>query len=433
MLWISLALASVHEQQRLLPPEVPEPIVREATPPGPPPQVWVYGYYAPWAGDLEDLDWARLTHVAIFWVDLQSDGSVTDTSNWTKYGPKAMELAEPHGVKVHLTLTCFDDDVMQSVLPSSSKRAKLVGELADLVDAYGAHGVSVDCEGMSSGLKDDLVSLVSELKERVEEVTVATPAVDWNGAYDYDALAYAGDALFIMGYGYHWSNGDPGPVGPLYGGDPWSKYSLEWSVEDYRTWGAPDDRIILGLPLYGRDWPSTNTTVPGTATGEGSAVTMVEAIPECEAIGRNYDSQTECAYCFPTSTSQLWYDDHQSIEAKVAWAVDQELLGVGFWALNYEGGDPDFWDMMAEQTGAGEEQPQDTDSPGDSAPIDDSGPGLDSDEEGGRGRAIGEREPIGSGCGSTPTQPGGWLLLGLVGLVTTRLRRRRVGYQNMSV
>ena len=33
-----------------------------------------------------------------------------------------------------------------------------------------------------------------------------------------------------------------------------------------------------------------------------------------------------------------------------AFAVDQDLLGVGFWALNYEEGDPAFWAMVQDAT-----------------------------------------------------------------------------------
>ncbi|MEC7987401.1 MAG: glycosyl hydrolase family 18 protein, partial [Myxococcota bacterium] len=62
--------------------------------------------------------------------------------------------------------------------------------------------------------------------------------------------------------GYHWKGGDPGPVDPLFGGSPWSVYSLEWTVEDYRDKGVPDNKIILGLPLYGREWPTENNDVP---------------------------------------------------------------------------------------------------------------------------------------------------------------------------
>ena len=407
-----LALASVHQDHLLNPPDLPPLAGRAELPPGPPPRLWVYGYWAFWAGELDDLDWSRLTHVAIFNVDMNADGTVSDTHHWNDNAARAMELAAPHGTKVHLTLTCFDDDVMESVLPSVEKRATLVETLGTLVDSVGAHGVSVDCEGMSSSLKDDLVAFVGELSARVDEVTVATPAIDWNGAYDYDALAAASDGLFIMGYGYHWSGGNPGPVAPLYGVDPWSAYSLQWSVEDYRTWGTPDDKIILGLPLYGREWPTTGNDVPGTATDSGVAVVMTEAIDA--PYERLYDAGTETPYKFPSSTSQLWYDDTQSVTAKMQYAADEELLGVGFWALNYEGQDPEFWQAVSDVTGVDARDSGDTGGPGDSEPVQD----TDDDQ---RGNVFGDpTDPVACGCSGAGV---GISMSWLVGLVLLRRNR----------
>ena len=412
MFLLSLALASPHME--VLP--VPAPTANRL-PAGPPPEKWVYGYWAYWAGDLEDIDWSRVSHVAIFNVDLEADGTLDDEHHWTDNAATAMALAEPYGTKVHLTLTCFDDDVMESVLPSPSKRAVTVERLGELVDAYGAHGVSVDCEGMPVSLKADLVSFVQELSERVDEVTVATPAIDWSGAYDYDELAYASDGLFIMGYGYHWSGGDPGPVAPLHGGDPWSKYSLEWTVEDYTQNGAPKDRIILGLPLYGRTWPTTDNSVPGTATADGSAIVMKSAVAECDTYGRLYDTVTDTPYYFKTSSSQTWYDDTESLDAKIGWAVDEELLGVGFWALNYEGGDPAFWDMVSRHT-AGEAV--DTGGPTDSA-ADTGDSGIEEVTGPLRGTNTGGEEgPRACGCASGGVG-GAWLL----GLILVSWSRRR--------
>lgn len=393
--------------------------VHPKLPPGPPPEVWVYGYWAYWAGDLEDLDWSRLSHVAIFNVDMNSDGTVSTKSHWTDNAATAMALAEPYGTKVHLTLTCFDDDVMESVLPSASKRAVLVDELGSLVDAYGAHGVSVDCEGMPKALKADLVTFVQELNERVDEVTVATPAVDWRGAYDYDELALASDGLFIMGYGYHWSSSDPGPVAPLHGGDPWSSYSLAWTVDDYLSNGCPADKIILGLPLYGREWPSTDNSVPGTATASSSAVIMSTARGYESTYGRSYDTVTDTPYLFRSSTSQLWYDDIESIDAKIGWAVDEDLLGVGFWALNYEGGDPEFWQMVSDHTGS--EGGEDTDVPRDSA--EDSA--VEEVQSGLRGsNSDAEDGPRACGCSARPG-PGQLGLVALISMSWFLTRRRR--------
>lgn len=310
----------------------------------------VYGYFAPWAGTVADLPWDRLTHVAIFSVDLTASGGFTGLANWHDHAPQAMELAAPYGVKVHLAVTSFDSGTMSTVLGNPSTRATAVEGLRQLVDEYGAHGVAVDFEGMSASNNADLVAFCEELAAVVDEVTVATPAIDWNGAYDYDQLAATTDGLFIMGYDYHWKGGDPGPVAPLAGGAPWGMYSLEWSIDDYITWGTPPEKIILGLPLYGYQWPTTGTNVPGSATGNASAVLFADAVADAEAAGRQWDETTSTPYWFPTGSSQAWYDDTESLDAKIQLAMDEGLGGIGFWAVNYEGGDPEFWDMVAAHT-----------------------------------------------------------------------------------
>ena len=90
-------------------PDISERAARSAPPSATAgPDVWVYGYYPYWVGGMEDLAWDELSHIALFNVNLESDGTVSDTDNWHDMAPTAMALAEPYGVKVHLTLTCFD-------------------------------------------------------------------------------------------------------------------------------------------------------------------------------------------------------------------------------------------------------------------------------------------------------------------------------------
>lgn len=402
---------SVHAAQRHSPPPLPPRAPALPAPPLDPDRAsaWVYGYYASWTGELEDLQWQHLTHVALFSVDLNADGSVDNASLWRDLAPTAMALAAPHGVHVHLTLTCFDDEVMTAVLGDPATRAVAVDTLSTLVNEQGAHGVSVDCEGMPKALKPDLVAFVGELSDQVDEVTVATPAIDWSGAYDYDALAANSDGLFIMGYGYHWSGGDPGPTAPLEGGGDFSKYSLAWTVQDYVDNGTPPEKILLGLPLYGRDWPSEGTEIPGTATAKGSAVTYAAAQRDYVGMDGGYDPIAENPYYFPTSTRQAWIDDRDSLYPKMAYAVDQGLLGFGFWALNYEGDDPAFWADVA-SLAVQVDDPGDSGDPADSAPE--------------RGQVTGEPStPQGCGC-TTQHRPGsGWLCALILGAALLNSRR----------
>jgi spore germination protein len=307
------------------------------------PDVTVYGYWPYWGDPLDTLQWDQLTHVALFNVELNADGSLSQTHRWNNNAPTAMALAAPYGVKVHVTLTSFTDAITNAVLPSATNRARAVSALAGLVNAHGAHGVNVDVEGLDSSQRANFLTFVQELKAAVPEVFLATPAVDWAGAYDYDQLAFASDGLFIMGYGYHWSGGGPGPVAPLYGGSPWGVHSLAWTVNDYRTWGTPDDKIILGLPLYGYDWPTTSTAVPGTSAGTATAAAYTSALATALTHGRQFDAPTRTPYTFPSPTRQLWYDDASSVAERVEYAIDEGLQGVGFWALTYDDADPALW------------------------------------------------------------------------------------------
>ena len=306
-----------------------------------------------------------LTFVALL---MNADGTFSGGDTWNRLGAEAVALGAPHGTRVHLTLTCFDDDVMTAVLTNTSRRSSLVEALGDAVDSVGAHGVSVDCEGVPGALRDPLTDFVVELQERVDEVTIATPAIDWSDAFDKAALSIHADAIFIMGYGYHWSGGSPGPVAPLVGGAPWNDWSLSDTVETYVDEGADPARLVLGLPLYGRTWPTTDNSVPGTATASGTAVSLSSAVDLAATHGRLYDEVTDTPYTFVSSTSQTWYDDSDSLQLKIHWAVERGLAGVGFWALNYEAGDPAFWQMVTDETtGLSPEEPEDTGSAEDTA------------------------------------------------------------------
>jgi hypothetical protein len=342
-------------------------------PPADPPDKVVYGYLPYWTVGPDEVPWAHLTHLAIFNVDLESDGSVSSQSRWTGVAREAVSLGHAAGVKVHLCITSFDGDVMDAVLASPSRRAVTIDALAELVETYGADGVNVDFEGLPVARRADLVTFVTELRARVGEVWLATPAVDWNDAWDYPALAAASDGLFIMGYAYHYTGGGAGPNSPLSAGDLWSRWALDWTVADYLATGAPADKIVLGLPTYGQEWPVADATgVPADTTDDGWSVVYSTAVADAATYGRAYDAGSDTPWYASSSTRQAWYDDADSLSVKMEWAVDQGLAGFGFWAIGYDGNDPVLWaavdaaSHLPEDTGPGttdSDLPEDTDRP----------------------------------------------------------------------
>lgn len=348
------------------------PAWRAAGPPTPGPDRRVYGYKAYWSGTLADMPWDELSDIALFSADVASDGSLSNTSRWGDVAA-ARATADPYGVRVHLCITNFDRESLRTLLGSSTARAALISRLGSEVRSRGAHGVNVDFEGVPAERRAEMVAFVRDLAAEVGEVVVATPAVDWSSAWDYAALSTHAD-LFIMGYGYHWAgSSNAGPVDPLYGGVDFYDRSLDWSVRDYVTKGARKDRILLGLPLYGLEWPTANDAVPGTATARGSSVVWTNARSGATTHGARWHAHSHSPWYF-TGTSQVWHPNVQGVSDRAIYARDADLGGIGFWALNYDAGDPALWEVVREATHDAapepEPEPDDTD---DTAVPDDTG------------------------------------------------------------
>lgn len=326
----------------------PRPVPLPAVTPGP--DAIVYGYQAYWSNDLETVPWDQLSHLAVFSAGATSTGALTDTSRWA-LTDEAVAMAAPYGVKVHLCVTNFDPASLGTLLGSATHRQTLIDNLVDWVDQTGAHGVNVDFEGLPLAQKQNMVTFTKDLDAVVDEVVLATPAVDWSGAWDYSELTKYAD-LFIMGYGYHWSGSSyAGPNDPLYGGSPWAQHSLSWTLDDYRANDADPARVILGLPLYGIRWPVGSNTVPAAATGSGSSVVFSTAWAEAATHGRQYDAVSHTPYWYD-GTRQGWYGDVDTLRERIAYTIDEGFGGIGFWALHYDGDDPDLWAMVAEETTA---------------------------------------------------------------------------------
>jgi hypothetical protein len=342
----------------------PAPLPRSGTRlpiPAPGPDLRVYGYLAYWEDDLASLPWNELTDLAIFSAGASSTGDLTVTERWD-IAPAAVAMAAPYDVRVHLCITNFDPTSLDALLSSASARNHLIDQLVRWEADTGAHGVNVDFEGLPVSVRPEMVQFVADLDAAVGDVVLATPAVDWSGSWDYDQLNLHAD-MFIMGYGYHWSGSSwAGPSDPLLNGagtrwDGVNSRSLTWSVDDYLTWGAVPSRVILGLPLYGTRWPTNDNAVPTETLGEGTDVVFESAWNTAAASGRSYETDAQSPYT-RSGGEQLWYGDEESVRARVQFVRDQtDLAGIGFWAMHYDGDDPQFWDMIRTEARSGADDP----------------------------------------------------------------------------
>jgi len=316
--------------------------------PTPGPDHTVYGYLAFWADDMETVPWDHLSHLALFAANAHPDGTLSRSERWGDVA-QALNYGETYDVGIHLTIVNFDTAELRAFLGDVDARHRLIATLEETVEQTGVDGVNIDFEGVPADRREEMVSFIRDLSMVVDEVVVATPAVDWSDAWAFAELTRYAD-LFIMGYGYHWSGSTyAGPVDPLYGGTPWGVHSLDWTAEQYLASGADPERVIMGLPLYGSHWPVANNTVPALNQGAGTAVFWADAHREAAIHGLSMEPKSYTPYFFDGS-GQTWFGTAQSVQARVHRMLEQGLGGVGFWALNYDEGDAALWAGVYEET-----------------------------------------------------------------------------------
>ncbi|MFK8023426.1 MAG: glycosyl hydrolase family 18 protein [Ilumatobacter sp.] len=252
---------------------------------------------------------------------------------------------------------------MAEILADPETRGRHVDALVAFA-ADGDHdGIDLDYEQFAfadgrdtwAATRPNWISFVEELSERLRTdgrtLTVSIPPVYDDGrngdsgfwVYDHGAIAPFVDRIRIMAYDFSFTS--PGPIAPL----DFVQRSIDGALE---TTGAPE-KIVLGIPAYGRNWP-TGTT--GDCTGvETQGVTTVNArtvdelierrrgVPEFDAStgewSFSYDLQIDGTSC--VQQRQVHYVDADGVRLRMDLARQARLGGVALWAFGFD--DVDVW------------------------------------------------------------------------------------------
>ena len=273
---------------------------------------WMYPVNSPQviAATEASIDLSRLTTLAWFGIGADKYGRLETTgsgaSSWAGWNSAAFaaykKRAQAQGVRVVLTIQRFAWNAVETrqtvaLLSNPARRTALAQAITTAVTDAGADGVNLDFEPLPSAVRDDFTSFVRELRL---DLDAAAPGMQLTFdvtsgivAYDIPSLVAddAADAVMIMGYDYIGnSSAVAGSHDPL--DDP-SGPDLRESVDQMLALTSPD-RVLLGLPWYGRAW-SVVSTEPHAATRSGSRVPgpvlpyYYGAVPLAEQYGREYD------------------------------------------------------------------------------------------------------------------------------------------------
>jgi spore germination protein len=208
--------------------------------------------------------------------------------------------------------------------------------LIDNINASSAQfdGIQIDFEMLKPDDGPPFLDFLSDLRRRMPDkiLSVAVPArfmKSENDAYDYSALSGVADKIVVMAYDQHWKNSAPGPVA-----------SLTWcdSVAGYATDTIPPDKLVMGLPLYGRAWPATDLH---------RSLKYRQVREELKRAGiKQADRHGKDPYLEYTQsvTIKVFYEDMKSIHAKLRLYKSYGVQGVAFWRIGQ--GPEELWDTL---------------------------------------------------------------------------------------
>ncbi|SNQ60091.1 glycosyl hydrolase family 18 protein [Candidatus Methanoperedens nitratireducens] len=322
----------------------------------------IYAFWPYWT-DFQSYqpDWDILNYVSYFSIEANPDGTLNTSNIGTNYY-NVRDAAHAHNVKVTLTVDSFNPDVQDSILAGNQK--ELAVNILQKIQYYGADGVSIDFEGIrdTNSITNESNSILMENFIRTLYTTLknANPSFhisfavqhSVNSVYRNATLSQYADAMFLMGYDYHWLNDtSTGAVSPF---NDTTQQDIEDSVKMLEKY-YPPNKIILGMPFHGYDWPSSSSEPGASTTGAGTAVYMKNATANAKMYERIWDSGSHTPWYRYQSNGtwhQVWYDDDESLGLKLDYASSENLGGMGFWALGYEGNNATIWNVVREKSQA---------------------------------------------------------------------------------
>ena len=227
----------------------------------------------------------------------------------------------------------FDPKLTHEAFKDFETRQKIIRQLLHFSQIYHLNGINLDIENVNPEDGPLITQFVREAVPYFHEAGLVVSmdvtfiaSGNWSAFYERDKLASLVDYMVVMAYDEHWGSS---PVAGSVASLPWVEKNLQTLLEV-----VPNDRLILGVPLYARLWAEKDT---GEVSSKALSMSKVqEWLTENgltpvydEASGQNY---AELYIEAEQTTYKVWLEDELSLSKRADLAMKYDLAGVASWS-----------------------------------------------------------------------------------------------------
>jgi len=324
----------------------------------------IVGYVPGFRGVLDQLsiDANKLTHINYAFVDVQDNmawltNMETDTVNFRILN-KLKEVNPDLRILISIGGWSWSGNFSDAVLTPES-RSLFAETSVEIVADHDLDGVDIDWEYpgqigdnnkfrpedkrnytlMFKAIRKELDKL-SKTTGKYYELTTAVGANDKyvENTEMHKAVKYL-DFVNLMTYDFYTSGDTAGHHSNLYPPEDYEKdASAHKTVRIFLQAGVPAEKLVMGVPFYGRSWIMESAekhgiNMPVANRARGGGYTFIkDSMVNQNGFVRYWDENAMAPYLFNSETRQLvTYDDEESVRLKCEYVLENNMAGVMFW------------------------------------------------------------------------------------------------------
>jgi len=279
-----------------------------------------------------------LTYLSVFSYGIQEDGGLSTRNDAAIIARARQRKAAPLMTLTNFLGRRFSPELAHSVLSNPQVQEILLDNIVNTLRSKGFTGLNIDFEYVLPADRENynqfLRRVVNRLRPLGYSVSTALAPKETAGqigllyeAHDYPVHGQLDDFVVLMTYEWGYAAGPPWAIAPV---------NKVRDILNYAVTVIPRNKILMGMPTYGRDW-----RLPYVA---GQTVARTLSPPQAVELAARYGVPIQFNQLYQSPffrytdeqgvLHEVWFEDARSTQAKLNLVKEYGLRGVSYWELS---------------------------------------------------------------------------------------------------